>query len=68
MSDIKPLAQPQRTQSAEEFLVVKKRIPVQARLVTQSEVVLTAHGRVRAEPGGLYMPVQAYNKKPTPRV
>ncbi|MGW8324059.1 MAG: hypothetical protein ACWGNI_00055 [Desulfobacterales bacterium] len=29
----------------------KKRIPVQARQVTQTEVILTAHGRVRAEPG-----------------
>lgn len=32
-------------------LFVKKPIPVRARLVTTSEVVLTAHGRVRAEPG-----------------
>ena len=29
----------------------KKPIPVEARLITVSEVVLTAHGRVRAEPG-----------------
>ena len=32
-------------------MYVKKRIPVNARQVIQSEVVLTAHGRVRAEPG-----------------
>jgi hypothetical protein len=31
--------------------VVKKRIPVRARLILISEVILTAHGRVRAEPG-----------------
>ena len=29
----------------------KKPVAVNARLVTESEVVLTAHGRVRAEPG-----------------
>jgi hypothetical protein len=29
----------------------KKPIAVDARLITESEVVLTAHGRVRAEPG-----------------
>ncbi len=29
----------------------KKPIPVNARQVTESEIVLTAHGRVRAEPG-----------------
>lgn len=29
----------------------KKPIPVNARLLTETEVVLTAHGRVRAEPG-----------------
>lgn len=36
---------------SEPTMVVKKRIPVYARLVVDSEVVLTAHGRVRAEPG-----------------
>jgi hypothetical protein len=30
---------------------IKKPIPVNARQITESEVVLTAHGRVRAEPG-----------------
>jgi hypothetical protein len=32
-------------------MFMKKPIVVRARLVTESEVVLTAHGRVRAEPG-----------------
>lgn len=31
--------------------VKKKPVEVDARLITESEVVLTAHGRVRAEPG-----------------
>ena len=34
-----------------ERIVTKKRRPVHARQVESSEVVLTAHGRVRAEPG-----------------
>jgi hypothetical protein len=34
-----------------EGYYVKKPIPVKVRMVTESEVVLTAHGRVRAEPG-----------------
>lgn len=29
----------------------KKPVVINARLITETEVVLTAHGRVRAEPG-----------------
>jgi hypothetical protein len=41
----------QPTQPATPRLYRKKPVDVEARQITVSEVVLTAHGRVRAEPG-----------------
>ena len=35
--------------------VRKKPIVIEARTVSQSELILTAHGRVRAEPGDLVL-------------